>query len=343
MEQNMNMYQSNGQQQYNNVGYNYNYQQQPQPMPIYYNYQPVMYNNVPTPQNVNALTDDEMNILKQSKPKENDINLNITQDEFLRSICTHKDKGMDKVFSINDGTSQVFCPICSERWDPEKMTKEEITELVEKLVSQMQNMKWVGDLPTSVVREYCTIIPLIRKFPDLYEYAVSNFEKYSGLNPYYNAAETGVYSQYNSLMNGGYGYYQQPQYYGQQYGNPYQQYQQPQYYNQQPQYMNNGQGQPANPYINPMQVQPTMNSNQYGNPYQQPAPQQYQQQVMYDAFGNPYYPAPMQNQQYGQQQPNQQNAQQQSGPQQYSPVVQNQQNAQQQNQQTETKEEKVNL
>jgi hypothetical protein len=197
-------------------------------------------------------------------------------------------------------------------------------------------MKWVGDMPTEVVREYCAIIPLIRKFPDLYEYAVNNFDKYTGANQYYNASESAIYNQYNSLMNGG-GYYPQyPQY------NP--QFAQQGYY-QQP---NQGypvqqyNGQAANPNVNPMQAQQPMYNQQqmmnppvvYGNPY-------------YGA--QPGYGAPMQQQSVpAQPMP--------GAPQPYSPVYNPAQGNQQQTAvpngnaqqsapaaQTETKEEKITL
>ena len=309
-------------------GYGYG---QPMPMPGYYNYQPYMYQNAPMPQNLNALTNDEIKILRSARPASK-INLNIDQEDYLRAMCTHKDNstGNDVVYQINDGSGEVYCPICQERWNPDKMTKEEVTDLVNGFVSQIQNMKWVGDMPVDVIREYCAIIPLIRKFPDLYEYAVNNFNKYAGANPYYNAAEAAIYSQYNSLMSGGYAV---PQgYYGQGvpgYGAP------------QP-FMNPPMGQPANPNVNPMQAPTMYPQGQQAPAYGYPAPQGYypQPQPGYYGQGAPTtYGAPQ-----GQPMP--------QTPQPYSPVFnpaaqpqapqggQPQQSAQPQ---TETKEEKVNL
>lgn len=316
-----------------------------QPMPGYYNYQPYMYQQAAAPQNMNALTNEEIKILRSNRPTSK-INLNIDQNEYLQALCTHKDTEhhTDVVYQMNDGSGRVFCPICNEVWNPDKMTKEEITDLVEQFISQIQNMKWVGDMPVEVVREYCAIIPLVRKFPELYEYAVNNFNKYAGANQYYNAGEAAIYSQYNSLMNGGFNMnYAMPQ-------------GQPGYYGQQP-FMNQPiapMGQPANPSVNPMQA----NVNQQAGYYGQPQPMGYPAQQPNGYYGAPAmggYPAQPQGQPMGF--PGQPVAQQQvaqpmpSAPQAYSPVfnpaVQQQVAAPAQNaatgEKTETKEEKVNL
>ncbi len=308
-----------------------------QPMPGYYGSVPYMYQQAPAPQNMNALSNDEIKILRNARPASK-INLNIDQEEYLRSMCTHKDNNThsDVVVQVNDGSNRVWCPICQEAWNPDKMTKEEITDLVEAFISQIQNMKWVGDMPIDVVREYCAIIPLVRKFPDLYEYAVNNFNKYSGANQYYNAAEASIYSQYNALMGGGFNMsYAQPQ----------------GYYGQPMPFMNPPMGQPANPNVNPMQA--TM-------PMPQPqAPQGYYGQPM-PQVPQGYYGAPMGQPQmapqgyYGQPAPQQQGQPMPQAPQPYSPVFnppvqpgaapqQGQQPTPQDQGKTETKEEKVNL
>lgn len=227
----------------NNMMNNYYYgQQQAMGQPYYGNYDPNMYaysaygyNNIPTPANQNALTAEEIQILKNARPTSK-IDLSIDRNDVLRSMCTHKDNGRDVVMQVNDGSGDVFCPICGHRWKPDMKTKEEVQELVAELTDQMENAKWTGDLPTDLTRELFTLIPLLNKYPDIHEYAMNTFNKYYSARGMYNAQDTNIYGMYNSLFGAGMpatgyagapmqGYYGQPQqapvnqgYYGQQQG-----------------------------------------------------------------------------------------------------------------------------
>jgi hypothetical protein len=226
-----------------------------------YSYPAMGYNNIPTPANQNALTPEEIQILKNARPASK-IDLSIDRNDVLRAMCCHKENGVDRVVQVNDGSGDVYCPICQVRWNPEMETKEEVQELVAKLINQMQNAKWTGDLPTDLTRELFTLIPLLNKYPDIHEYAMNTFNKYYSARGMYNAADTNVYGMYNSLFGqvpaAGYGapvqgYYGQPQ-------------QQPVgYYNQAaaPQYGQQGYvpgSVQANPMMNPMQA-PTYGVN----------------------------------------------------------------------------------
>lgn len=251
------------------------YPQQPIMGPGY----PVMYNQIPQPQNRNASTDEEINIMKNARPGNDKLDLSIDNIDVLRSMCTHKDNGHDVVNQVNDGTGDVWCPICQEKWNAEAMSYEEVVELVDKLISAMQNAKWLGDLPIEVVREFFTIIPLLKKFPKLYQYAMNNFNKFYNANQMYGAQDTSIYNQFNSLFNPGYGY--NGGYNG--YGYNYQMQQQM----QQP----IGQYQYANPNVNPMQAPTqgyapqnrpmTYQPQMMAQPQQPQAPQYYQQQPAY--------------------------------------------------------------
>lgn len=256
----------------NNTGvYGTGYYNQPQYNPAaIYGYQPYMAQQIKVPQNVNALTDEEIRTLKNARPTSM-INLNIEPNDVLRSMCTHKENGRDVVQLVQDGSNDVWCPICGARWSPEIMSKEEVEELVNKLVGQMQNAKWTGDLPTELSRELFTLIPLIQKYPEIHKYAIDNFNKYYSQNQFVNAQDASVYAQYNSLFGPSYGAYVQqgvtPAYYGQQQAMP----AQPQqgYYYQQPQVTNQQATVTTNPYINPMQapigVNPAAPNQQFVN------------------------------------------------------------------------------
>ena len=228
--------------------------------PGMYSYPAMGYTNIPTPTNQNALTAEEMQQLKNARPK-NNLNISIDKYDVLRSICTHKENGRDVVMQINDGSGDVFCPICGRRWKPDMKTKEEVQELVLELVDQMENAKWAGDLPTDLTRELFTLIPLLNKYPDIHEYAMNTFNKYYSARGMYNAQDTNIYGMYNSLFGAGMpatGYMGAPMqgYYGQAPQMPANQ----GYYGQQ---MNQGyvpNGAPANAAINPMQA-PTYGVN----------------------------------------------------------------------------------
>lgn len=280
----------------NNYGYGYGYGQPMYQQPYgydpnpYFAYQPMMQpQNMRQPQNQNALTPEEIQKLRNDRPNSNVLNLNIDPNDILRGVCTHKDNGRDVVQMVQDGSGDVYCPICGERWNPESMSKEEVEELVNKLIAQMQNAKWTGEFPANVVREYFTMIPLLRKFPDLYQYGAKNFESLLNQRGYYSAGDANIYAQYNSLWGPGMGY-GQPMY-----QNPYMANQPMGGYYQQPvQQQNPAQAQPASPNVNPMQAPvygtPGFNpqfANQANNMmggtyYQQPA------------YGAPVYATPQQ-------------------------------------------------
>lgn len=283
--------------------------------PNMYAYPAMGYNNVPAPANQNALTAEEIQILKNARPA-NKIDLNVDRADVLRSMCTHKDNGRDVVMMLNDGSGLVYCPICGRKWKPDMKTKEEVQEIVAELLDQMENAKWTGDLPVDLTRELFTMIPLLNKYPDIHEYAVNTFNKYYNAHGMYNAADTNIYGMYNSLFGAGVqtgyagvpmqGYYGQNQQMNQGYYN-----QAPQgYYGQQPTSYVPG-AMNANASVNPMQA-PTYGVNPMA-PNQQFVSQANMmmngtvQQPMYapQPMNAPVYTTP-QAQQPGQAQPTQQ-------------------------------------
>lgn len=226
--------------------------------PGYYNY------GLPTPNNNPSLTAEEMKLIATQNPSKLDIT--ITEADKFRAICNHKDQNkIDRVVQLSDGSGDVFCPICNYRWNPDNLSKEEVKELCDKLIAAMQNAKWVGDYGVELTRQYFAMIPLLEKFPDLYEYAMKQFNRYCSTNGYASANDAAIYSQYNNLMgfSSGYGYNPQPQgYYGSTVNPQYAQ--APQYGMQMNPYAAQGVVQQPATNVNPMQAP------QYGmpmNPY----------------------------------------------------------------------------
>ena len=228
--------------------------------PNMYSYPAMGYTNIPTPANQNALTAEEIQILKNARPASK-IDLSIDRTDVLRAMCTHKDNGRDVVMQKTDGSGNVWCPICGHEWKPEMKTKEEVQELVIELVDQMENAKWAGDLPVDLTRELFTLIPLLNKYPDIHEYAMNTFNKYYSARGMYNAQDTNIYGMYNSLFGAGTpatGYGAPQGYYGQQPMFNNQMNAQPGYYGQQQGYVPGAVQ--ANAMVNPMQA-PTYGVN----------------------------------------------------------------------------------
>ena len=173
----------------------------------YFMGQPTYYNQaMQAPSNQNALTNEEIQRLRSTRPTDT-LNLSVEPEEILRAMCTHKDNGRDVVQMVQDGSGDVWCPICGKRWSPEQLSLEEVTDLTNRLIGQMQNARWSGEYPQAVAREYFAMIPLLEKFPELFKYATKNFNRYMGQAGMFNAQDANIYNMYNSLFTGGAGAY----------------------------------------------------------------------------------------------------------------------------------------
>lgn len=257
-----------------NNGYGYGMYDNMNP---YFQQQPFQQQQMQVPQMQNALTNEEIQRLRSLRPTTS-LNLSVDQEEVLRAMCTHKDNGREVVQLLQDGSGDAYCPICGKRWKPEQLSQEDLQSLVDQLICQMQNAKWVGELPANVVREFFAMMPLIEKFPELYKYSMKNFNKYANQNNMFNAADANIYAMYNGLFSGAGAY-----------ANPYQQAMNG-YYQQQPMGMGYyqqpaQQAQQANPNVNPMQQPPynaqfanQANMMMGGTMYQQPMGMGYYQQ-----------------------------------------------------------------
>lgn len=211
----------------------------------------------------NALTDEEFAELTNNVAADSKLNIEMSQLDVIRSMCTHAYKnGQDAVRLCNDNSGDVYCPICKCRWHGDETSVDQLNKMITDLHSAFQNAKWTRMLPTQLVREFSPMVFLIKnKFEDLYNYAMDqqlNFIGRESINPNgYNAG-----AAYNNVLYG-YGPMQPPMYYQP----PMQQqtmYQQPM---QQPVGMYNNPAAVQNPMQNPMQQ--TVVQQPINNPYQQ--------------------------------------------------------------------------
>ena len=248
-------------------GYGYNY---PTPISGAYGYSAYTPNqSFKVPQNQDSLTAEERQLISSAKPA-SALDLNIEPVEEVASKCNHKENGVDISRRLNNGRR--FCPRCNETWSTISKTNEEVTELTNDVIDQIQVIKWVGDLPINTIRDYSGIIPLLKKLPALYNYAMKNFEKYNNSTAYQTQNDASIYAQYEALRTPQYGApYQQPYY-------PQPQQQVGGYYAQP------GQAPIAPPTMNPMQapvgINPMAPNQQFNQqvanmmPYGQPQVQQ---------------------------------------------------------------------
>lgn len=165
-----------------------------------YPYAPVTYANVPLPLNQNALTEDEIKQMLGTKSKR--IDLTLDPVEVLRQCCTHKRNGNDMVQRTIDG--KCYCPLCNEVWRPIHVDEDEVKENLDRVNDMFQTAKWLGDLPVEMTREYFPMGGLLKKFPEIYKYAMENFNRNFNNNSYAQAQDASVYSMFNSLISGGY-------------------------------------------------------------------------------------------------------------------------------------------
>ena len=95
--------------------------------------------------------------------------------------CTHQTiNGLDTVQLTTDG--KCYCPICKQTWVMDELDKDQVEELVEKLLNQLQIMAWSGaglaTLDPSFNQNMQTTIRFLNAFPDLWESAMHPIAPY---------------------------------------------------------------------------------------------------------------------------------------------------------------------
>lgn len=269
----------------------------------------------------NAINHEEVAQLNNTAP--NAFDTSITTEENIASMCTHiYDNGKPAYVPIGDGTGDVYCHICKQRFPGTAGSIEELKNCTDYIHNMWETIKMTQLMPINFVRQYGPVVQVITKLPKAMEFVLNQVNKYAGHGNIDYTNDASAYAMYNSLshngmgmgyngmpMNGYYGVPQQP--YGQPMPN-----QQP-YMGGQPinGYTPSTNPQAANPMNNPMQaptygVNPMAPNQQFvqqadmmmgGSVYGQ-NPYMPQQQPV---FGNPNMP--MNNQQPNMGQPQQQN------------------------------------
>ena len=259
---------------------------------------PIHKDNQPlTPEQINYLKNNNENIK---------IKMEINSDDLLGSKCTHKENLNSTLIQVgvsDEGNPIVRCNICGEVFELRDVSNEEVEKHVKIMIDLLQSCKTMYlDAPTSLTEAYYQLIPLLKKFPQLYAIAVKNFNSYANATenqyiPQYAASGTNGFMMYDAMIHnanpGGYGYgsYQQPGYqagYYQPSPSPYQGYAG----YQQPVYQPNYQAyQPVQQPGYQASYQQPVQQPVYQPSYQQPAQQSAQQPNQQWQQGNPQAPS----------------------------------------------------
>lgn len=229
------------------------------------------YTPMAAPKMTQVLNQEQINKLRSNGGT---FDLRVSENDILKAVCTHKDKGNFVLIENDDGT--VTCPICGERFTlSTSQNIEDVETATNVILDVLQSVKSLYlNAPEETISNYFQMIPLLKKLPQLYKLAVDDFNKYYANANYMNSyANNSGFNLYNNILSPtGAGIYGQPQPMMQQPmqgGAP--------MYQQNPAMMMNPQGfngmntmyqqQPA-----PMGVNPMMGANPfaYGSPMMQP-------------------------------------------------------------------------
>lgn len=245
-------------------------------------YSGMVYQDAPKLSMTQGLTKEQLDSLRKSP---GGFALNISNEDILRSYCTHR---LDNKFMVKeDEEGNFICSLCGAKFKPFNGTGEEARQITEHFLDFMETTKMQAlKLPPKTIQDVFQIMPVIKHLPELYEYSRNDYKQALGMNDgYYYGQENNAFAMYQNMINpmAGNGYYDpammnmgQPMYGAQpnmypaqqpMYGGQPQQYAQPMY-NQQPMMQQPMYGQPA-PQQNPFNV----NSAPAQAPQTQPAPQ----------------------------------------------------------------------
>ena len=167
-----------------------------------YNYQGMQMGAAPQQKFNNVLTEDEIKSLIQ---KDKEFSLSITQDEYLRGICNHRNQtGTSDALQYDSVTGEARCAICGYKFKPIEAdtSLDSIKNSVADIIDILQTIKLMYiDLPPVAAKEFFQIIPMLEKVPMLFDYAAKNMTKHEANNWAFNNRNMGAMSMFNNLQN----------------------------------------------------------------------------------------------------------------------------------------------
>lgn len=234
-----------------------------------------MYQEPPKLNMTQGLTKDQLNSLK----KTGGFDMNISEEDLLRSFCTHR---QDDRFSVSiDDEGNMICALCGTKFKPFDGTVAEARDLVNRVVDLLETTKMQSlTLPPQTIRDFFQVEPMLKKLPELFSISQNDRKRaFPGNEAYVYGENNNSFVAYQNMVNplAGNGYF-----------DPAMNFNQPVYGAQAPM----GQPAPQYGYQQPQGAQ-MMNAPQYGGYPQggQMAPQygyNPQGQMMNPAQGNPF-------------------------------------------------------
>lgn len=165
-----------------------------------YNYQGMQ--GMPQQKFNNPLSPEEIQKLQKKGAQ---FSLGITQEEWMRGICNHRNaEGTADTLVYDQLTGEARCTICGYKFKPIEadVSIEDIKDDVERIIDILQTIKLMYiDLPAEAAREYFQIIPLLEKIPQLFEFAAKNMTKHETYNWQYNNKNMGAINMFNNLQS----------------------------------------------------------------------------------------------------------------------------------------------
>lgn len=147
------------------------------------------YAQAPAPVMNSTLTIEEQDMLRKKKPQ---FTGKLTQDEYLRAICTHKDAKTGNITLVfDDQTQEATCTICGEHFHllelDDQFTMADIENICESFNDVVNSIKTMyGAIPQEVGRQIFMICGFIKKMPEMFKEGFDYFRKIglaNGLQP----------------------------------------------------------------------------------------------------------------------------------------------------------------
>lgn len=132
----------------------------------------------PTAKMTQTLTAEQIKSLRNNGGT---FDLNISPEQGLKAICTHKENGNIVLVENSDGT--VTCPICGANFTLCYLENNQVEEVVRAVTDVIQSVKTMYlDIPEEMAKNYMMVLPLLEKLPKLYEISRNNFNMYDQSN-----------------------------------------------------------------------------------------------------------------------------------------------------------------
>lgn len=149
----------------------------------------------PNPKNTQPLTAEQISKLRQDA---NGFDWKIDQMDLWRATCTHKEKnGQPALVETSEGSGIYRCTICGATFPMCTHTVEEVQAAVNTIISMLQTAKSVYlDAPESLITNYFQVIPILEKFPMLWNRALDNYLRYENQQ----TATIPVYGNYGGFQ-----------------------------------------------------------------------------------------------------------------------------------------------